>query len=489
MQHDRKLDSKHLAETHISCESNKFAGGSGQDEHASQAYHHSAESNAARRHNNVKRKSDTCTTTTDAMSLAAERLKVAFACLRSVLKTVPSGRRFALLQDMPHKVRARFLEFMECRQSSHDPGFPVVCDVGDHKCSDSESCHHGESTDSDACNLCEGTLDREQRSAAQMLCVENLKHSAACAAIHWPQLKEVPPKTENHRCVRVRRGVVLVKTGSGRPSSYLAVHMFAHLHFFTRCQPKFEMAVDNHILLVQIRNRAMMSRDKSERGDRSSLSNDDIQKACYHVLADNCTSIEEIGLRALVRLQFGGTKKCVIKHRITSPVLPLNEALTWRERLLTSMEKGWNMLRIAWIQMLQHPGYKHKRPLSATEAVAFVDRCGEIVVPVLKDRLIRQEQRHAKRLQTADDRLEQKLQRALRLVHKALESESAAIRKHELEAGREQQRLMIERVAWLRRKPGRDMTMEDLLAMMPPHLQQTAAKARKILTDTCTRHP
>jgi len=177
-------------------------------------------------------------------------------------------------------------------------------------------------------------------------------------------------------------------------------------------------------------------------------------------------------LRALTRIEFGGVKNHNKRIIVTSPVLPLEEALEWRDRLLSSRAEGWEVFKGAWIDMLQHRSYKHKRPLTNLEATAFVEDKGHAIEPLLSAMLERRQQRQVEGERRAQQRVESQLCRALKLVQKALDSEQAASRQRELEIVRAREKLRLKRKQWLERKPAKDMTMEDLMAEMPAYLQK-----------------
>ncbi|CAK0862277.1 unnamed protein product [Prorocentrum cordatum] len=144
---------------------------------------------------------------------------------------------------------------------------------------------------------------------------------------------------------------------------------FWNLTFLTKCQESVQVALDQHILLVQIRDMAnkLCKSDQNKCGPNTTAI---LREACDSVLAASNVTREEIGMRCTVRLSFRDRGiRCVIE----TPVLPWEESLVWRASLLEGRSDGWHSLRACWIALLQHPGYRRKGPLSAEQAAGFVD--------------------------------------------------------------------------------------------------------------------
>merc|ERR1712194_139082 len=80
----------------------------------------------------------------------------------------------------------------------------------------------------------------------------------------------------------------------------------------------------------------------------------------------------EIGLHVHVRLSLLGHRRQIV---ISSPVLPLPEAVDWRKQLLVAKAEGWSSFRPVWLELLQHPSFKRGRgrSMSATKNVEQLD--------------------------------------------------------------------------------------------------------------------
>ena len=212
-----------------------------------------------------------------------------------------------------------------------------------------------------------------------------------------------------------------------------------------------DAAIDQHILLVQIRDRAMSSIDSniSDNAAHVDTINFAIKQAIAEVLTEQ--QVKESGLKALASLWVG-------KHRIESPILLIEEALTWRARLLEA-SRSWPQTRSLWLEALQHPRRKQRR--SAAEAVHFVDASGADAV--MARRMARRARRKlAKRFAW---RLWKAMQHVEQGLAKMRPRNVSKVRKE----GEEKRRKELRK--WLNRKEARHMTMDDLMEEMPPHLR------------------
>ncbi|CAK0871675.1 unnamed protein product [Prorocentrum cordatum] len=189
-----------------------------------------------------------------------------------------------------------------------------------------------------------------------------------------------PPSTSGDGSTPARsyvRGVVAVQNESRR--SYYASCSFWNLACRTRSQESFQVALEQHILLVQIRDMANKLR-KGHQNKHGPHTTAILREACDSVLAASNMTREEMGMYCTAKIQLG-RNDC--KCRAETPVLPWEESLAWRARLLEVRTLGWHSLRACWVELLQHPGYKRKRPLSAEQAAGFVDALRHIAEPAV----------------------------------------------------------------------------------------------------------
>eukprot|EP00929_Paragymnodinium_shiwhaense_P015037 TRINITY_DN123035_c0_g1_i1.p1 TRINITY_DN123035_c0_g1~~TRINITY_DN123035_c0_g1_i1.p1 ORF type:complete len:467 (+),score=110.15 TRINITY_DN123035_c0_g1_i1:252-1652(+) len=85
---------------------------------------------------------------------------------------------------------------------------------------------------------------------------------------------------------------------------------------------------------------------------------------------DEVGSSSGIEIRAYVNLHVA---KWLGSTHVTSPVLPIEETLAWREELLRAQPLGWPAFRQVWIKLLQHPAHPPRLRRSLAEAEAYAD--------------------------------------------------------------------------------------------------------------------
>eukprot|EP00927_Polykrikos_kofoidii_P086397 TRINITY_DN9665_c0_g3_i1.p1 TRINITY_DN9665_c0_g3~~TRINITY_DN9665_c0_g3_i1.p1 ORF type:complete len:547 (+),score=91.51 TRINITY_DN9665_c0_g3_i1:39-1643(+) len=382
---------------------------------------------------------------------SAKQLERAFQKLQSALQEVSPPRRKAALQSLQQHARLRFLQFMEsARNGPHEKddvsSWALIPFVDSCSSDTSElDCSSDSSETSDA--------TEEQRTIA--------KSDSALSQCEW---REQDHLTEDHGGAKRRRrhakGVFCV--GS---RTYFAQLMFARLLCYTKCQQTVELAVEHYILLVQVRNAAVQ--EASSRGvDLCEMTDSSlIREAFDRVLAQTSISSVELGLHVAVWINFGRRSRSL---KIMTPMFSLEDALSWRNRLMVAKATGWDALSSVWMDVLQHPAFKKKKPLSVDEATHFVNARRSMVEPLLLRRRFLQ----ARTRSSIEQRLESRLCRAVRAVERALVNEAHAIRMAAAEVSRAKRKLEQERSRWFRRLPGRDMTLEDLMTKLPPHLQR-----------------
>ena len=341
------------------------------------------------------------------------RVRKAFEQLRSALQSASSDQRRVAIGAMKQSMRVLFLQYMS-HFRQQEPCSPC-----------------GVPTDSlETAELCR----KQQPEAAD----GDLNGS------HAGRKKTTAP-----RKARESRGIRALHLGKRTKKTwYMAKLTFWHLSIFTKAQVNVDAAIDQHILLVQIRDRAMSSIDSniSDSPAHVDTINAAIQQAIAEVLTER--QVKESGLKALASLWVG-------KHRIESPVLSIQEALTWRARLLRASQ-SWSQTRSVWLEALQHPTRKQRR--SAAEAVDFVDASGADVV--MARRLARRSRRQPAK------RFAWRLWKAMQHVEQGL----AKMRPRKVrKVGHEKRRKELRK--WLNRKEARHMTMDDLMEEMPSHLR------------------
>eukprot|EP00927_Polykrikos_kofoidii_P086398 TRINITY_DN9665_c0_g3_i2.p1 TRINITY_DN9665_c0_g3~~TRINITY_DN9665_c0_g3_i2.p1 ORF type:complete len:543 (+),score=79.98 TRINITY_DN9665_c0_g3_i2:29-1630(+) len=379
------------------------------------------------------------------------KLDRAFQRLRSALHKVSPPSRKAALESLQQHARLRFLQFMESAKNEphekEDVSSLALIPFVDSCSSDTSEldCSSDSSETSDA--------TEEQRTIA--------KSDSALSQCGW---REEDHLTEDHGGAKRRRrhakGVFCV--GS---KAYFAQLMFASLVCHTKRQQTVELAVEHYILLVQLRNAA--AQEASRRGvDLCEMADSSfIGEAFDKVLAQTSISRVELGLTVAVLIKFVHKRRLL---RIMTPIFSLEEALSWRSRLMVAKATGWDAFSSVWVDVLQHPAFKRKMPLSVDEATQFVNARRSMVEPCLVRRRFLQARNRA----SIEQRHESRLCRAVRAVERALVNEAHAIRMAAAEVSRAKRKLEQERSRWFRRLPLRHMTLEDLMTKWPPHLQR-----------------
>jgi hypothetical protein len=241
--------------------------------------------------------------------------------------------------------------------------------------------------------------------------------------------------------------------------------MFSHLRFYTKYQDQLDTAVEHHILLAQVRRAAVVKDFRLNAFRLDTVIDFDagerIRQACHKVLAENGTSIQELRLRVHIKVALGAVVA------ISSPVLPLDEAISWRARLLRDKITGWESFAASWIELLQLP---RRRRMSASAAAAFVQGWQGSLEPLwerAEDRRIRQSKRETASL---EDRQDRRVASATCSLERALAAEKAAGQRVTLEKDRARRKLHRERSRWLGLH-GKHLTLAEIMHGYPPHLQ------------------
>lgn len=133
-----------------------------------------------------------------------------------------------------------------------------------------------------------------------------------------------------------------------------------HLRIYTRWG-KLEAAVEHQLLLEKVRDGIIVA----SKLDQAFWSKpQEVSKIFDDVLAQHATSMDEIGLSVYAEMR--APELVGSSHRITSPVLPLAEAISLRARLMHARATSWELFRTEWMGLLQSG--KHGRSFDDAEA-------------------------------------------------------------------------------------------------------------------------
>mmetsp|Transcript_51579 Transcript_51579/g.144126 ORF Transcript_51579/g.144126 Transcript_51579/m.144126 type:complete len:493 (-) Transcript_51579:10-1488(-) len=374
------------------------------------------------------------------------RLNCGVERLRSALQMVDSTRRKLIIEGLSVEVRDLLLRFM-----SHGSQSAPDCSAassGDGLRPDQGAVALREDSASDCGLSVQSTtsFDSEDDAVSDAPRVLALEGATKDIDTECPVGTLAAPDRSGSTFLK---GVDQLRRG--RQCSYRARLMFACLAFYTKYQPLLDVAIEHHILLVQIKQIVHSTGPLP----MDAMAGNRILSACQQVLGEANTCIDEIGLHVHVRLSLLGNRR---KIKVSSPVLPLEEAVFWRERLLVAKAEGWSSFRPVWLELLQHPSFKPGRRDSATEVVEQLDEHLEAHWHLLRE--------HRAPI-PAVVRSEGVVAKTVRNLQRTLAAKAAAERREARRAAKTAVQMDRERLAkrrrWLMRKPGRDMTMDDLL--------------------------
>jgi hypothetical protein len=140
-----------------------------------------------------------------------------------------------------------------------------------------------------------------------------------------------------------------------------------HLRFYTRWT-SMEVAVEQQLILARVRDRL----GEASGNDATFWDTPrNIYQVFESVLAEHQMSMKEFDVSVYVEIR--APQWVANCHRITSPVLPLEDAVALRTRLLSARSTSWEHLRIEWIALLQ--GGRHARSLEEAEFHVYQARC------------------------------------------------------------------------------------------------------------------
>lgn len=234
----------------------------------------------------------------------------------------------------------------------------------------------------------------------------------------------------------------------------------AHMHvkalrFYTRGHEEFEIALERHMILVQLRQALSAAGAK-----RSDSWEDPAQtyQVCLDVLHANNTSEQELGLATYIYMRAGHwlPQKCTI----ISPVMPLADAIEMHGRLLRARRTAWEHLRKEWVMLMQcsrHPLAKRKSAREA-ENIANAARAAALKIQLSRavlsaTRALDREDKGASRRQRVQRQRQAKEERMTKRIKHA-----AVMARRRSDKMQQEKRKMVQR--WWRRS---DLTMHDIM--------------------------
>lgn len=240
---------------------------------------------------------------------------------------------------------------------------------------------------------------------------------------------------------------------------YRAFTAIANMEIYTRLQPSIDVAIEDHIVLVQLREAILLNMDSENK--KLYQSDEQVLRSCRKCLADNYTSEKELQLRARIRIR---ATRWMGPLRVCSPTLPFAEAIALRSKLLSSRRSSWESFRGECISLLQRERCYHLKWTRRTHQEATVVTDKAWANAALKRQIG----------EAARKKLIRKVSQRVGVVLDLEERRAAGARarleateNRRIKAAQRQARQELKR--WLRRS---DLTTEEIIRGPPAHLRQ-----------------
>lgn len=253
------------------------------------------------------------------------------------------------------------------------------------------------------------------------------------------------------------RCTVVRTIANARGATYQAQLRVGHLRMYARVRAQAVAAQKDQAVFAQARRAICVSDGEVW---------DDPERFCRifsEVMRDQGTSWAEVGLRTFVHMRADEWIDRTVS--ITSPVVPLAEALAIRSRLLGARRTSWESLRAEWVLLLRRKQTSRKRGLSEVDAKDLAEQAR---TNLLRRRLrlaTRDVERALLREECSAARSVRRRFSELRREAKARAAEVARARP----SARHRERLRAERLRWFRRS---DLTIGQIMSGPPKHLQE-----------------
>lgn len=345
-----------------------------------------------------------------------------FQHLRDVLQSMTPLVREVALSDLPPLLRPELASFM--KKASRTSG------VADTSCT---------------------TVQSDNLPASSTRAPPSIPTGMVSGTSHCGE------RTREQPC---RRGRVPLSGFSGvravSTRQYKAHMDIKALRLYTRGQCSMEAAIEQHIILVQLRHALQAA---SVGIPEFWHCTEDIKRVCTSTFTSLGTSEHKLGLCVFVSLR--AEEWLGRDFHITSSVMCISEALEVHSRVLRARRVSWEALRAEWVHLMRHKKRSLRTSLSLSEAQALADAARQTA---LKKRLT-----HAvcRAMRSLEKEGQQKI-KALKSQARHSSSEKRRMRLEAATAALSQRRAMKERRRWLRRS---DLTTEDLLRGPPTDLQ------------------
>lgn len=231
---------------------------------------------------------------------------------------------------------------------------------------------------------------------------------------------------------------------------------FLNMDFLTAYQPSIEVAVEEHILLVDLRR--TMTAAYYECRHRAEERAHILQRVYGEVLARHSISRDGISIRTRFRMR---PYKWLGRREVSSASLSFEDMLPFRQKFLIAYHAGWSEFREVLIEILELDRrlFRRREPLSRHEAEKYADELYACAAPWREELQERKKRRREARSVACAERMVLGVLGALRRARAEQRKAADAARRE----------LARERWAWFRR----DLTTEELMQGLPAHLRLT----------------
>lgn len=237
-------------------------------------------------------------------------------------------------------------------------------------------------------------------------------------------------------------------------TTYLAQLRLRNLRVYTRAQTDFGVAVSHQMALTEARH-AIEATDQ-DIWDKPH----DFSKVFMDALTSSGIQQNEFGLSVFIFMR--ADEHISRSSTITSPVMPLEDAVAAHSRLLAARQHSWAQLRLEWVKLMRQTQHARLQHLTQTQAEAIADKAHL----ELLDKRLKHAVSTVGRALDARNRIREKMKRAtVQLQRREKKTKAAIVKLSE----QKQRAAMAARRKWYRRA---DLTMDEIL-QGPPQVSCT----------------
>mmetsp|Transcript_34294 Transcript_34294/g.78163 ORF Transcript_34294/g.78163 Transcript_34294/m.78163 type:complete len:494 (+) Transcript_34294:37-1518(+) len=346
-------------------------------------------------------------------------IEVALADMKAVLASMSRDERRVSIANLPRQVRAVLLHHMEQRTAAHGTG---VVQVRNAVVADRPIPRGGQALPGALSHKAIGP-SRAPAQKPGKLSTQGTTFKEAM--LNWKTAKQA----DFPRAALGSSGLSGISVLRRKVLWYKASTCFYGLTISTGYTKSLSIAIDRHLLLLQVKHRTMAQRSKHKETEEA------LEAALEEVLQAAGVRREDVGLSFRMSIPaYRHIGRSIFTHSTTSA----SEAFHWGRTMRDALENGWQEFRDAWVHVMcacrQHT-YNTVRKRSITEAQAFADKAWEEAVPYRAKLAARQAadqemkaNTRAKRLKASEEALTRALSRSCRKVERAIAQQQRAQR-------------------------------------------------------------